>query len=168
MVVRITNFPLLVGIWLYYRLKCLSSRRLSIQDGSQINVWKPFTRSSKERLFERQVSAAGRKVKGLDEDQAKPARAIQIHGSGGKDALGMSSVNPSPSGQKGVQGNSLLAQLFGSYSGGKVGSPDALRDQARGGDESYTSLENRLEKIEDMLTQLLLGGVKVQDEQTEP
>ena len=149
-------------IWLYYEAKStLLGSRVRLVDGQASGIWEnlpsKFGRSVTERVFERRVSKEGRRIRGLDE-QPKPADAkpVTIRGSGGTKALGMEDVGAhSPASNAGsVQPAGFLSQLFVPGSG-RSSSPNRTAEIDR---------QKQLDRIEEMLSQLLTGGMKVDND----
>lgn len=159
--IRTTNAPLLILIWLSYLLKTvLLGHSIRLVDGQASGVWDTlpgaFRRSVTERVFERQVSKEGRRVRGLDEPpKSADAKPLAIRGSGGAKALGIQQASSPSSNTASLQPPAFLAQLFAG-SAGRSSSPQRSAESER--------LAKQLDKIEEMVSQLLTAGMKLDND----
>ena len=200
--IRITSFPLLATIWLFYTLKRLligpdrirlpRSNRRRQDEASSSGVWQSLTsqfdgKTANERVFERKVSKEGRSVRGMGPDarsskdspdaavKAGPSHTspapepepLTLRGSGGRKALGVRASSPAPSvSGTSAQPVSMLAQLFGgadSLVGARFGGA-AEKERAHSGQEvKNAAMQQQLDRIEEMVAQLLTGGIKLDD-----
>lgn len=204
--IRVTSFPLLATIWLFYALKRLLVEpgriRLPRSNGrrqdetSSSGVWQSLTsqfdgKTANERVFERKVSKEGRSVRGMGPDArgskdsldaavkagpsqiaaatspAPESEPLALRGSGGRKALGMRSSSPAQSvSGTSAQPVSMLAQLFGgseSLVGARL-SGAAEKERAQSEQEAKNAaMQQQLDRIEEMVAQLLTGGIKLED-----
>jgi hypothetical protein len=120
-----------------------------------------------DKVFERPVTKAGRIVPGLEDEDAdgkpvKKARPVPIRGSGGQQALGIESGRQQGSPIDGtVQSPSILSQLFGGAPS-RTSSQDSRTIAAA--DERYAALEAKLDKIEEMVSRLVSGGLSLDND----
>lgn len=190
LLIRITNFPLLLLVHVYYRIRRrATSQRIALsgENGhSRLlhSLPRSFRRSYSERVFERRVVRSAKRVPGMDENGGgggakgsgnsntrQSAGPVAISGSGGQGALGIrQTMTPSHS----AEPVSLLAQLFGGIGGGKQSETSTAPSAAAAAavsqaqsvngqrEESLKAVEDRLAKIEGMLDRLLTGGYKAE------
>lgn len=179
--IRTTNFPILLVLTVYYRLKATVRRApLHLQDqaNGSSDLWdslpRGFRRSASERVFERPVTAEGAYVAGIDghqpsdskDSQSRPAPLV-MRGSGGREALGMKTLTSHPASSTTVQATSLLSQLVSTQGGGESTAgtriDHSIPSEPASSNDKYVRLEEKLDSIEKLLEQLLTGGLKSED-----
>lgn len=115
-----------------------------------------FRRSLTEKVFERRVSKEGRRVRGLDDPPKLPdAQPLAIRGSGGAKALGVDSGHSPSSNAASMQPTNFLSHFFASTAG-RAASPQRLTEADK--------VQKQLDRMEEMLSQLLTGGMKVDND----
>lgn len=170
-IIRATHFPILITIHLCYRLTRRSDHgKLQLHDKESSDIWQSFSSLRRtaiaDKLFERPVTKAGRTIERLDEREraAQPkttASPVAIRGSGGARALSMQSEDSSSSSYGTQQPPGVLAQLFGGTFASRSSSQDSQQNNVEK-DEKYAALEAKLDKIEEMVSRLLTGGLSLE------
>lgn len=171
-VIRATHFPILMTIHLYYRLtRRADDGKVHLHDKESSDIWQSFSGLRRtviaDRLFERPVTKVGRTLDRLDSRDASthPKRGVSplaIRGSGGQRALSMQSEDGTSSSYgTSAQPSGMLAQLFGGTFTSRSSSQDSQTSPPS--DEKYAALEAKLDKIEEMVSRLVTGGLSLEN-----
>lgn len=155
---------------MYYRLTRRPGRGyVKLHERDSSDIWQSFSGLRRtavaDKLFERPVSKAGRTVDRLDErdrvshNDQKTMSPITIKGSGGQHALALPAEDATSSSYGTAQPTRMLAQLFGGTFASRSSSQDS---QGSVTDERFTALEAKLDKIEEMVSRLVTGGLSLE------
>ena len=107
-----------------------------------------YSRFDAENVFACKITKAGKFLPGIDDVNVEGTVPMVLRGSGGQQALGMhSGSSPTQS----LQPQSLLSQLFRADRK-EYKQPSSQTDEGR-----LASMEQKLDKIEEMLSRLIAG-----------
>lgn len=120
-----------------------------------------------DKLFERAVTKDGRTPERLGERDRAPhadnaTSPLIIKGSGGRQALALQHEEPVSVSYTANQPTGILAQLFGGTLPSRSSSEDSQQQQSPAVTNArYAALEAKLDKIEEMVSRLVTGGLSL-------